>query len=275
VNGTLTVTSTAPGSPHTVAVSATAEKTLVRHYYQAILNRAPDAGGKQFWESEAARMVSLNASVNETWFVMAGYFFNSAEYLAANKTTFAYVSDLYRTFFNREADNQGISFWSSQIASGLPREVVMLNFMFSPEFAGFTQNIFGNTPVRPEVTMVMDFFRGILNRLPDTSSLNYWVGQLRTAQCQGGPQVSAAVDSISSAFIFNPEYSNRQRNNTQYVTDMYYSFLRRGGDLNGVNFWINQLNSGQMDANTVRGNFLNSSEFGGRVNAVIAAGCFQ
>ena len=272
--GAVLIYSNAAGSPHVVQLSAVGEKSLVRHYYQAILGRAPDTQGQQFWEGEALRMVSLGASINETWFVMAGYFFNSPEYLAANKPTFSYVSDLYRTFFNREGDLQGLGFWSSQIVSGLPREVVLLNFMFSAEFATFTQGIFGNTAVRPEVNIVMDFFRGILNRLPDTSSFQYWLGQIRAAQCQGAGPVYTAVDSISTAFVFNPEYANRARSNTQYVTDMYYSFLRRGGDLGGVNFWISRLQSGAMDANTVRLNFLNSPEFGARVQAVIAAGCY-
>lgn len=43
-----------------------------------------------------------------------------------------------------------------------------------------------------------------------------------------------ASPQISAAFMFNPEYNNRQLNNTQFVTDTYYSFLRRGGDIGGV-----------------------------------------
>jgi hypothetical protein len=54
---------------------------------------------------------------------------------------------------------------------------------------------------------------------------------------------------------------------------MYYSFLRRGGDTAGVLYWVNQLNTGALDRNAVRSSFLNSTEFGGRVQAVIAAGC--
>jgi hypothetical protein len=146
--------------------------------------------------------------------------------------------------------------------------------MFSAEFQTFTQGIFGNTASRPEVNVVMDFFRGILNRLPDTPSFQYWLGRMRAGQCAGAGPVYTEVDAISAAFIFNPEYGNRNRNNTQFVTDMYYSFLRRGGDAGGVNFWINQLNTNQMNINTVRTNFLGTAEFGGRVQAVINAGCY-
>jgi hypothetical protein len=263
----------ASGGPMVVNLTGIGERSLVTHYYRSILNRAPDSSGKGYWESEAARMQSLSVDINETWYVMAGYFFNSAEYRAANKTDAQFVADLYNTFFNRPADPSGLAYWTGQIAGGLPREVVLFTFMFSNEFRTFTNGIFGITASRPEVNVVMDFFRGILNRLPDTASFNYWLGRIRTAQCQGAGPVYTEVDAISSAFIFNPEYNARARNNTQFVTDMYYSFLRRGGDAGGVNYWVNQLNSGAMNINTVRTNFLNSPEFGGRVNAVIAAGC--
>ena len=275
INGTLSVVYSG-GANGTLNVNLTgiAEKSLVTHYYNSILNRAPDGAGKAFWDGEAARLSSLSVNINETWFVMAGYFFNSAEYLAAGKNDTQFVTDLYNTFFNRAPDGGGLGFWVGQIQGGLPREVVLFSFMFSPEFATFTQGIFGNTASRPEVDVVMDFFRGILNRLPDTSSFQYWLGRMRAAQCAGAGPVYTEVDAISAAFIFNPEYNNRGRNNTQFVTDMYYSFLRRGGDAGGVNFWINQLNTSQMNINTVRTNFLNSGEFGARVQAVINAGCY-
>ncbi|HYC36335.1 MAG TPA: DUF4214 domain-containing protein [Usitatibacter sp.] len=274
IYGSLSFSSNAPLAA--VELAGVGERSLVTHYYGAILNRAPDAAGKAFWESEAARLSALGVNINETWFVMAGYFFNSAEYAAANKTHAQFVSDLYNTFFNRGPDADGLNYWVGQINAGLPREVVLFSFMFSSEFRTFTQGIFGSTAARPEVDMVVDFFRGLLNRLPDTNSFNYWLGQLRAAQCAGAGQVYAAVEAISAAFMFNPEYANRARNNTQFVTDMYYSFLRRGGDVGGVNYWINELNTGARYPNDVRYfGFLNSAEFGTRVQAVIAAGCAQ
>ena len=274
VNGTLTITYS--GGQSTVNLTGQGERSLVTHYYRSILNRAPDAAGKAFWESEATRLSGLGVNINETWYVMAGYFFNSTEYLAANKSDTAFVTDLYNTFFNRAPDAGGLGFWVSQIQAGLPREVVLFSFMFSTEFRTFTQGIFGNTAARPEVDLVVDFFRGLLNRLPDTASFNFWLGEIRAAQCQGAGPVFSKVDQISAAFMFNPEYDNRGRTNTQFVTDMYYSFLRRGGDIGGVNFWINELNTGARFRNDVRYfGFLNSAEFGARVQAVIGAGCFS
>src|SRR5204862_4700273 len=132
-----------------------------------------------------------------------------------------FVTDLYNTFFNRPPDGGGLSFWVGQIQSGLPREVVLAGFMFSPEFTSFAQGIFGNTAARAEVDMAGDFFRGLLARLPDDGGLNFWVAQFRAAQCAGRSAANAQVESISNSFVTGVEYTNRGRTNAQYVGDLY------------------------------------------------------
>ncbi len=263
------------GSPATETLSGFGGFSLVDHYYQAILGRAPDAAGKAFWESEAARMQSLGVDVKEAYMVMAGYFFNSAEYLSRNTSDTQYVTDLYNTFFNRPPDAGGLAYWTGQIAAGLPRSIVMYGFLFSPEFNTFMTGLFGNTTSRAEVYAVVDFYRGILNRLPDTPGFNSWLTQFRAAQCAGAGSVYSAVDQISSSFIYSAEYLGRNRSNTDYVGDLYYAFLRRGGDLAGVNYWINQLTSGAETREQLRKDFINTPEFNGRVNAIIAQGCYM
>ncbi len=274
LNGTLTIQ--ASNGTLSVGLTGTGEKSLVTHYYLSILRRAPDAGGKAYWESEAVRMPALGANLNETWYAMATYFYFSPEYTAFNRDDTGFVTDLYNTFFNRPPDIGGLAFWTGQLAGGMPREVVLTGFMFSPEFQSFTQAIFGNTAARKEVDTVVDFYRGILSRLPDTDGFNYWVGQFRAAQCAGTYAAAAVVAqaaSISSSFAHSAEYVSRNRTNPQFVGDLYNSFLRRGGDLGGVQFWIAQLESGAYTRDDVRGWFIASPEFTNRVNAMIAQGC--
>jgi hypothetical protein len=258
----------------TVSLNGVGERSLVTHYYQSILNRAPDTSGHTFWQNEAARVSALGADMSEVWFAMAGTFFNSLEYTAGNRNDTQFVTDLYGTFFNRVPDAGGLGYWVSLIQQGMPREVVMYSFMFSPEFKSFTTALFGDTTARPEVNVVMDMYRGILNRLPDNSGFAFHLARLRSAQCQGSSlAVRTLVNSVSFDFLNSQEYLNRARSNTQYVTDLYYAFLRRGGDLDGVKFWINELNSGRRTRERLRSDFVESAEFAARVNAVIAAGC--
>jgi hypothetical protein len=256
-----------------VGLQGMAEKSLVTHYYRAILRRAPDSGGHDFWQGQAASLQAQQASINETWFAMAMSFYGSAEYLAFGRDDAGFVTDLYTTFFNRPPDSGGLGFWTSQLAAGMPREVVLAAFMFSSEFATFAQAIFGNIGARAEVTMAGDFYRGLLARLPDSGGLTFWVNQFRTAQCTGAAAgVAAQANAISQQFLASGEYLSRARSNAQYVGDLYNAFLRRGGDLAGVQFWIQQLGSG-MPREQVRQSFAASAEFQGRIANVVAQGC--
>jgi hypothetical protein len=260
-------------STFTNALSGTGEKSLVSHYYRSLLNRAPDSGGKSFWESEAVRVMNLGANVNEAWFALAMTFVNSAEYSLATKSDTQFTTDLYRTFYNRAPDASGLTYWTGQLGSGLPREVLLASFLFSTEFGTFTQGIFGNTSVRAEYNTVMDFYRGLLGRLPDNAGFAAWLQIFQQAQCQGASAVTAQANSISSAFVGSAEYAGRGRSNAQYVGDLYNAFLRRGGDLAGVQFWISQLDAGAQSRDQVRQQFVASTEFQARVQAVIVQGC--
>jgi hypothetical protein len=213
--------------------------------------------------------------VNEAWFAMAQFFFFSPEYLGFNRDDTAFVTDLYTTFFNRAPDGGGLAFWTSNLQQGMPREVLLASFMFSTEFANFTQAIFGNTGARAEVDVVMDFYRGMLARTPDPDGFTAWVNNFRTAQCAGSPgaAVNEMVEAISSGFAGSGEYVGRNRTNAQYVGDLYNAFLRRGGDLGGVQFWINDLNTSARTRQNVRQNFIASTEFQARVAGIVNQGC--
>jgi hypothetical protein len=120
--------------------------------------------------------------------------------------------------------------------------------------------------------MVMDFYRGVLGRLPDSGGFTNWVQQLRTAQCQNIGAINAQVTNISIQFLNSPEYAGRARNNTYFMTDLYDAFMRRGPDLGGLQWWVGQLNAG-TSRETARQSFASSPEFAARVNAVAAQGC--
>ena len=260
-----------------VPVSGAGELSLVTHYYETILRRAPDSSGKPFWDGERTRMQNLGANVNETWFAMSSFFYASNEYQAFNRNPSDFTTDLYKTFFNRAPDGPGLQFWIGQMSNGMPREVVLTSFQHSAEFKTFTQAIFGNTAARAEVDMVMDFYRGLLGRLPDTSGFNNWVSQFRSAQCSGNPgtAVASTAASISEQFALSGEYVNKGRNNSQYVGDLYNAFLRRGGDLTGVLTWINALNDNTFTRKQVRDEFRKSSEFTARIDNVASQVCLQ
>jgi hypothetical protein len=279
-SGPLTVVSDGLGSPQTVSLTGSGGVDLIERYYVAILGRPSDPGGKAFWQGEIARMQSLGVDPIEVYLVMAGTFFNSSEYTLRNRNDNDYVTDLFLAFFNRAPDASGLDYWKTQILAGMPRNLVMYNFLFSPEFKAFMAGMGSTTPSRAEVYAVIDFFRGFFGRLPDTAGFSYWLGRFRTAQCLNSTALYAEVNNISSQFLQSAEYQSRSNGrplalrNAEYVSDLYYAFLRRGGDLAGFQHWVNLLASGTT-WDSMRMTFVSSTEFTARVNAIIAQGCLQ
>jgi hypothetical protein len=269
--GSLTVATGAGDA--VLALAGTGERSLVVHYYGAILNRYPEATGKSYWNAEAARVQALGADLNEVWYALATSFFNGPEYAGFNRSDGEFIDDLYRTFLNRDSDAAGRAFWLGQFAAGLTREVVLVAFMFSDEFRAFTSSIFGDTAVRPELNAVMDFYRGLLARLPDDGGFGFWVDRFRAAQCAGAAAVTAEAEAISGEFARGAEYAARNRSDSEYVGDLYNAILRRGGDPAGVQFWIGLIAGGTQSREQVRQQFVQSPEFQARVQQIIAAGC--
>lgn len=255
-----------------------APSALVASYYRSILERDPEPAGLDFWQREIERTSALGASVSDAFYALAAQFFGSDEYRARNPSDGQFVSHLYRTFFFREPDAPGLAFWTSELANGKPRGAVLNDFMFSAEFSRFMARMFGAAAAsRVEVSMVMDFYRGLLARLPDSEGFNFWLRRFRSAQCSG--TVREEADTISALFVGSGEYASRQgslpaaERTSAYVIDLYNAFLKRGGDRAGLQFWVDQIDSGARTREEVRREFVGSGEFDARVRAVIAQGC--
>jgi hypothetical protein len=257
-----------------VPVSGVGQPSVVPQYYQSILQRAPDPGGEAFWNAEASRMEGLGASLVEAWYAMAMSFFSSAEYAAFGRDDVGFVTDLYQTFLGRAPDAGGLAFWTSQIAQGMPRGVALVSFMFSTEFENSMQAIYGTPTAPTDVNVTGDFYRGLLSRLPDDVGFRFWLAQFENARCsRDATAINNAVEFISSTFANSPEYLNRNRTNSEYVGDLYNAFMRRGGDLAGVQFWISQLDTGAMTRDEMRRRFAASPEFATRVSAMLTEPC--
>lgn len=272
--GGVFIHSNAQGSPHVVTLAGEGGRSLVRHYYYSIFDRPPDDGGVVFWEGEAARLQSFGVEPKEAFIVMANYFFTSAEYKNKNASVEQFLSNLYRTFFARNPDGGGQAYWAGQLALGMPRDIVMFNFLFSSEFERFMAGFSASERSRAEVLAVIDFYRGLLGRLPDSGGLSFWVNRFRGAQCAGASATYSEANSISSQFLSSGEYLGRGRSNAQYVEDLYNAFLRRGGDLAGFNFWVAELERGVV-RESLRKAFVDSPEFGARINGILAETCLR
>ena len=141
--------------------------------------------------------------------MLGNVFLNGAEYAALGRTDAQFVSDVYVAFLNRVPDSGGLTYWTGQLSSGLPRNVVLNSFLFAPEFSAAMQAVFGTGASRSEVSTIVDLYGGLFRRLPDNSGFTYWQTQFRTAQCTGAFAVKNSVNSITQQFLGSTEYLAR------------------------------------------------------------------
>ena len=156
----------------------------------------------------------------------------------------------------------------------MTRNNLMASFLFSPEFTATMNGVFPGRTARAETYLTMNLYGGYLRRLADTGGYNYWDGRFRTAQCQATPAsaVTATIDTVSGQIQSSPEYAARATSNSQFVDDLYYAMLQRGGDLAGFNFWVGQLGLG-VSRDQLRQQFLTSPEMRAQSAAIAAQGC--
>jgi len=245
--------------------------SLVTKYYNNVLDRDPEPGGAEWWSAEIESLILLGIDPREGFQALAKLFFNSEEYGLQNKDDVQFVTDLYQTFLNRAPDAPGLAFWVDYLAQGLTRNMLITQFANSEEFKLYLEGIFGIVTTRPEKNLVNDLYRGFLGRFPDDAGFNGWVGQMKTAQCQGAQQVRDLSYQIARGFLQSAEYGLRNRSNSGFIEDLYNAILRRGADPAGYVAWVNALSASTRQQ--VLRSFTDSPEFQLRVNEVIAAGC--
>ncbi len=152
--------------------------------YRAHLRRSPDVAGLAFWAGLFRQGTSLNT--------ISGELAKSAEFTNTygSLTNSQFVDLVYQNVLGRGADEAGRSFWLGEMAGGLSRGAVMVQFSESPENIKRTNGLV-------KATML---YVGLLRRSPDSSGLKYWTGVIDS----GVPYRDAI-----GGFLISSEYSNR------------------------------------------------------------------
>ena len=130
----------------------------------------------------------------------------------------------------------------------------------TPGTADYTNDPFvitGNCSVGGEVNKTVgDFvtrlYRTCLDRDPDTSGLNYWVG-LAVSGARNGR-------TLAEGFVYSNEFKGKNYDNDSYIEHLYQAFFGRSSDASGKAYWMSQLNSGKTRDFVFNG-FVGSLEF--------------
>lgn len=152
----------------------------------------------------------------------------------------AFVRQQYIDFLGREADDEGLNFWLSEMAAGSKTRADVVNFfVFSDEF----QN---------QVAPVSRLYQAYFLRIPDTSGLNYWIDKKLNGM---------TLNEISDSFAEVQEFSDRygSLDDSGFVNLVYDNVLSRSPDDEGLAYWKSQMSDGMTRGEVMTG-FSESAE---------------
>ena len=210
----------------------------VTHIYKAAFDRRPDAGGLEF---HTGRLESGQATKND----IAAEFTQSTEFQSryANLDNNSYVSALYQNVLNRPGEDNGISFWVNNLATGtLGRDGVLKGFADSFENIQKSISFTGDR----EYGSAYRLYEAALNRTPETVGLKFWYDRL-----EGGESLSSVAQGFVDSNEFNTNYG--ALNNASFVDQLYLNLLNRTADQVGQEYWNSVLQGGGSRADVLVG----------------------
>lgn len=229
--------------------------SFVVRLYRTCLNRGADEGGLKDW---VGRLMSGKAKGAEVvWGFMA-----SDEMKAKKLSPSDYLDILYQAMMDRKPDTVGKNGWLSYFEKGVSERYIVRGFVGSQEFQelcrkyGIDSGVLDISEARdlyPEISgFVMRFYQVCMGRNPGSAELNGWVNDLQRR--------SVSSLQLASGFFFSEEYKAKNKNNSDFVSDVYRAMLGREADTAGKADWVNRLNKG-TSRETLIGQIAGSQEF--------------
>ncbi len=212
----------------------TNNEAFVRQLYLDILSRTGDTAGVNAWTNWINTGVYTRAQV-------ASQFFQSAEFSVSG----SYITRLYLAIMLRDPDYGGWTGWFDYLHAGHSQTEILNQFLGSLEF----QSRYGTLDNTGFVTLL---YNNILNRTPDTAGLTQWVAWLNTG--------TLTRAQVTDQFVGSLEFVTNTKNRV-YANMLYIGFLRRAGELAGLNGWTNWLNNGTYTLDQVVNGFITSPEY--------------
>ncbi len=232
-------------------------RAFVERCYKEILGRTNAVSDAEisYWADQIADRTLDGATILSN-------FVYSQEYQNSNSSHSEFVKMLYRVCLSREADENGLASWVSDLESGVSLDYVMQGFVDSVEFQEFCAE-YQIESGKIELTQYRDQNLGVthfiyqcyeeyLDRTPDGNGINMWSGELINHK--------KTPKEVAYGFVFSSEFQKKQYSNTEYVKKMYWGLLDRGADQDGLNQWVQQMNNGMSREELFNG-FADSDEF--------------
>ena len=230
---------------------------FVERIYKFVLDREPEEEGAAFWTDELYAFRRTGAEVAQ------GFIF-SPEFENRNTTNEEFVTILYKTFFGRDPEEEGMNFWLTQLKSGTMDRVTVANgFIYSQEWAdtcasygirsgGDLKPAGKISPTELTYAFVERMYTTALGRSYDEEGKQYWAGELANFNVTG--------EFVGAAFFLSDEMNGYNLSDSEYLTRLYQTFMGRPPETDGFNYWMGRL-AGGMSRYELVYSFTRSPEF--------------
>ena len=206
----------------------------------------------------------------ESQFATAAKYQPGDQYIANNSVTLyavwsslvtEYVERCYQVILGREGEPEGVKYWTNSLQSGerAGAEIVS-GFVNSQEFLKQ-----GNSFEQAVIIL----YQAMLGREPDHDGKVYWVGELNKGfsynRIINGFSGSKEFGKICAEYSIQAgsvdlEWRDRNEGVTAFVIRNYRYALGRNGDIDGLNYWCEQIITGQQAPKQCAKNFVFSTE---------------
>ena len=229
---------------------------FVERLYNVVLGRDSEADGAAFWTKELKSLKCTGAEVAQ------GFIF-SKEFTDKNLSDKDFVTVLYKAFFDRDPDTDGLNYWVGLLENKTSDRTAVANgFIFSKEWAD-TCKEYGiksgaNTETDKELTaervnaFVERMYTTALGRESDKDGAAYWVEQLTSKKITG--------EQLGLSFFLSEELTKANLSDKEFVDRLYLTFMNREAESEGETYWIGILKEGTSRKDVVLG-FTRSAEF--------------
>ena len=230
---------------------------FVERLYTIGLGRASEQTGKEYWIKEIV-------NGNRTGGDCAHFFLIEAEeFLNRKLSEEDFVETLYKTFFDRDSEAAGKSFWVGKLKSGeMSKENVINGFIDSTEWCNVcaTYGVRSGAPsAKAEFASknAKDFatrlYTCCLGRDPEAKGLEYWSMALTNLEQTGC--------SAANLFFTSEEFTGFKLNDEAYIERLYTTFMDRTPETSEVSYWSGEIKKGTQTRASVLAFFGQSEEF--------------
>ena len=240
---------TVAGEEEGITDQTDAEATaFLNQAYREELGRNPDEEGLQYWKDQIT-------SGNQTQEDVLANIRRSDEYQENQQDTDnsdpdlpstdseqgkrLAINDIYRDVLERNTDQGGEDYWYEELESGRQTlDDIRSNIERSDEAADLESN----------KAFIEEQYEGGLDRGSDAGGMSYWLKDLATGQSR---------EDVAANIRRSDEFSTQAEN---YLDNLYENILERDPDDEGLEYWKEQLTSGNQTRQEVEANINRSDE---------------